>query len=87
MSVDKFVSAADAVALIRDRDTVALVGGGGGLVEASCLFELNTTDAVKRRYARKTTSDWHDKQTSASGRLSQSMAIRMPMRLKREPSS
>jgi acyl CoA:acetate/3-ketoacid CoA transferase len=45
MSVDKFVSAADAVAMIRDRDTVALVGGGGGLVEASCLFA-----AVEKRF-------------------------------------
>ena len=45
MSLNKFVSATDAVALIRDRDTVALVGGGGGLVEASCLFA-----AVERRF-------------------------------------
>jgi propionate CoA-transferase len=45
MPRDKFVSAADAVALIRDRDTVALIGGGGGLVEASCLFA-----AVERRF-------------------------------------
>ena len=45
-----------------------------GSIEASCLFELNTTDAVKRRYARKTTSDWHDKQTSASGAWGSSSA-------------
>jgi propionate CoA-transferase len=45
MALDKFVSAADAVALIRDRDTVALIGGGGGLVEASCLFA-----AVEKRF-------------------------------------
>jgi propionate CoA-transferase len=45
MPINKFTSAADAVALIRDGDTVALIGGGGGLVEASCLFA-----AVERRF-------------------------------------
>jgi propionate CoA-transferase len=45
MPRDKFTSAAAAVALIRDGDTVALIGGGGGLVEASCLFA-----AVERRF-------------------------------------
>ena len=34
----KFVSAEDALALVRDGDTVGLIGGGGGLVEASALF-------------------------------------------------
>jgi acyl CoA:acetate/3-ketoacid CoA transferase len=43
--MSKFMSAADAVALIRDGDTVGLMGGGGGLMEASCLFE-----AVQARY-------------------------------------
>ena len=43
--MNKFMSAADAVALIRDGDTVGLMGGGGGLMEASCLFE-----AVQARY-------------------------------------
>ncbi len=38
MSRAQFLSAADAVALIRDNDTVALVGGGGGLMEADALF-------------------------------------------------
>ena len=45
MPVDKFVSAEAAVALIQDRDTVGLIGGGGGLVEASCLFA-----AVEKRF-------------------------------------
>jgi acyl CoA:acetate/3-ketoacid CoA transferase len=43
--IDKFMSADAAVAMIGDRDTVALIGGGGGLVEASCLHE-----AVERRF-------------------------------------
>ncbi|MBD5804300.1 Acetate CoA-transferase YdiF [Azoarcus sp. Aa7] len=38
MTINKFMSAADAVALVRDDDTVGLIGGGGGLVEASCIF-------------------------------------------------
>ncbi len=45
MSINKFMSAEAAVALINDGDTVALIGGGGGLVEASCLHE-----AVEKRF-------------------------------------
>jgi len=45
MPASKFVSAADAAALIRDGDTVGLIGGGGGLMEASTLFA-----AVERRF-------------------------------------
>jgi len=41
----KFLCADEAVALIRDGDTVSIVGGGGGLVEASALHE-----AVERRF-------------------------------------
>jgi acyl CoA:acetate/3-ketoacid CoA transferase len=41
----KFMSAAQAAALIRDGDTVGLMGGGGGLMEATCLFE-----AVQARF-------------------------------------
>lgn len=41
----KFVSADDAARLIQDGDTVALMGGGGGLMEATCLFQ-----AVERRF-------------------------------------
>jgi propionate CoA-transferase len=36
---DQFMSAAQAVELIRDGDTVGLMGGGGGLMEATHLFE------------------------------------------------
>lgn len=45
MPVNKFMSAEQAVALIKDGDTVGLIGGGGGLVEASCLFS-----AVEKRF-------------------------------------
>lgn len=45
MSINKFMTAEAATALIRDGDTVALIGGGGGLVEASCLHE-----AIERRF-------------------------------------
>jgi len=45
MAFNKFTDAATAVGLIKDGDTVALVGGGGGLVEASCLFA-----AVEKRF-------------------------------------
>ena len=41
----KTISARDAVALIADGDTVGLIGGGGGLVEASLLHE-----AVEQRF-------------------------------------
>lgn len=41
----KFMSADEAAALVRDGDTVALMGGGGGLMEATCLFQ-----AVERRF-------------------------------------
>ncbi|NDY91247.1 acyl CoA:acetate/3-ketoacid CoA transferase [Ideonella livida] len=42
---NKFISADEAAALIRDGDTVALMGGGGGLMEATTLFQ-----AVERRF-------------------------------------
>lgn len=41
----KFMTAAEAAALIRDGDTVGLMGGGGGLMEATHLFE-----AVQARF-------------------------------------
>jgi len=41
----KFVSADEAALLIKDGDTLALMGGGGGLMEATCLFQ-----AVERRF-------------------------------------
>ncbi len=45
MSSTKFMIAAQAAELIRDGDTVGLMGGGGGLMEATCLFE-----AVQARF-------------------------------------
>ena len=45
MAINKFMSADEAIRLIKDGDTVALIGGGGGLVEASALHE-----AVERRF-------------------------------------
>ncbi|MEY2780325.1 MAG: hypothetical protein RL307_29 [Pseudomonadota bacterium] len=42
---NKFMSAEEAVALIRDGDTVGLMGGGGGLMEATHVFE-----AVQARF-------------------------------------
>ncbi len=50
MGINKFVTAAQAADLINDHDTVALMGGGGGLMEATCLFE-----AVQARYLRTQT--------------------------------
>ena len=37
--MNKFMTAAEAALLIQDGDTVGLMGGGGGLMEASHLFE------------------------------------------------
>ena len=45
MAINKFVSAEAAAALIQDGDTVALIGGGGGLCEATCLHA-----AIERRF-------------------------------------
>jgi propionate CoA-transferase len=45
MAIDKLMAADDAMAMIRDGATVGLIGGGGGLVEASCLFS-----AVEKRF-------------------------------------
>ncbi len=41
----QFLTADEAIALIRDDDTVAVIGGGGGLMEAAALFA-----AVERRF-------------------------------------
>lgn len=41
----KFISSAEAAELIKDHATIGLVGGGGGLVEASLLHE-----AVEKRF-------------------------------------
>ena len=45
MIASKFMTAAEAVALISDGDTVGLIGGGGGLVEANYIFA-----AVEKRF-------------------------------------
>ncbi|MEY4978912.1 MAG: hypothetical protein RLZZ352_1182 [Pseudomonadota bacterium] len=45
MSTTKFMTAAQAANLIQDNDTVGLMGGGGGLMEATHLFE-----AVQARF-------------------------------------
>jgi acyl CoA:acetate/3-ketoacid CoA transferase len=45
MPINKFTTADEAVARIKDGATVALIGGGGGLVEAACLHE-----AVEKRF-------------------------------------
>ncbi len=45
MSNSKFMTAAQAANLINNNDTVGLMGGGGGLMEATCLFE-----AVQARF-------------------------------------
>jgi propionate CoA-transferase len=42
---NKFMTADEAVQLIKDNDTVALIGGGGGLVEPTHVFR-----AVSRRF-------------------------------------
>lgn len=47
MNRNKFTTADEAVKLIKDNDTVALIGGGGGLVEPSHLFR-----AISRRFLR-----------------------------------
>ena len=39
MSHSKFMTAAEAAQLIQDNDTVGLMGGGGGLMEATHTFE------------------------------------------------
>src|SRR5262245_55753288 len=45
MSINKFVTAEAAAALVKDGDTVALIGGGGGLCEATLLHE-----AIEKRF-------------------------------------
>ena len=43
--MNKFITADEAAALIADGATVGLVGGGGGLMEASTVFA-----AIERRF-------------------------------------
>ena len=51
----KFMSAAQAAGLIRDGDTVALMGGGGGLMEATCLFEAVQARFLATQHPRRLT--------------------------------
>jgi propionate CoA-transferase len=45
MHGNKVMSANAALALVKDGDTIGLIGGGGGLMEASALFA-----AIERRF-------------------------------------
>jgi hypothetical protein len=38
-----------------------------GTIEASCLFELNTTDAVRRRMKQERSADWHAQAKAEAG--------------------
>ena len=38
-----------------------------GTIEASCMFELNTTDLVKRKMKQDRSADWHSQNKSESG--------------------
>ena len=38
-----------------------------GTIEASCMFELNTTDAVKRRMRQERSADWHSQNKAEAG--------------------
>ncbi len=55
MGSTKFMSAAQAAGLIRDGDTVGLMGGGGGLMEATCLFEAVQARFLATQQPRKLT--------------------------------
>ena len=52
---DIFISSDDAASLIKDGDTVGLVGGGGGLVEASTLHEAVENRFLSTGYPRNIT--------------------------------
>lgn len=49
------MSAAEAAELIRDGDTVGLMGGGGGLMEATCLFEAVQARFLATRHPQRLT--------------------------------
>jgi hypothetical protein len=38
-----------------------------GSIEASCMFELNTTDEVRRKMKQERSADWHSKNQSEAG--------------------
>ena len=51
----KFMTAAQAAELIRDGNTVGLMGGGGGLMEATHLFEAVQTRFLSTKHPRNLT--------------------------------
>jgi propionate CoA-transferase len=51
----KFMTAAEAAALIRDGDTVGLMGGGGGLMEATHTFEAIQARFLSTQHPRNLT--------------------------------
>ena len=53
--MDKFMTAAQAAELIRDGDTVGLMGGGGGLMEATHMFEAVQARFLATQSPRKLT--------------------------------
>ncbi len=55
MANSKFMTAAQAAQLIRDNDTVGLMGGGGGLMEATCMFEAVQARFLETESPRKLT--------------------------------
>ncbi|CAM5222037.1 Acetate CoA-transferase YdiF [Castellaniella defragrans] len=55
MKASKFKTAQAAVAMIRDGTTVALIGGGGGLVEPTCVFRALSQRFLKTGYPRDLT--------------------------------
>ena len=52
MAINKFVTAQDAASLIRDGDTVALIGGGGGLVRGDAACTRRSSSASSKRSIR-----------------------------------
>ena len=52
---DKFLTAEQAALLINDGDTVGLMGGGGGLMEATHLFEAVQTRFLTTQHPRQLT--------------------------------
>jgi len=52
---NKFMNAAQAAQLIQDGDTVGLMGGGGGLMEATHLFEAVQARFLQTQHPRKLT--------------------------------
>uniref|UniRef100_UPI0010F9FE6E hypothetical protein n=1 Tax=Ramlibacter sp. 2FC TaxID=2502188 RepID=UPI0010F9FE6E len=75
MIEDKLVPAARRrMALDRQQLLATMVMMGvnrlvvtNGSIEASCMFELNTTDAVRRRMKQERSADWHSQRKAEAG--------------------